>query len=124
MNTKEKIVLMQAFLDGQPVEYKHRDPEVYDTWDDLSCVNPTWNWATYEYRIAPAAPDEIDWSHVADKYRFMARDSDGTVWLYMERPSISGGCWSYNIGIVPADYFASYKRGTVDWKDSLVERPK
>jgi hypothetical protein len=45
MNTKEKIEIMQAHLDGKEIEYK--DPN--DGWKITS--NPVWNFRAYEYRI-------------------------------------------------------------------------
>lgn len=75
-------------------------------------------------------PDEIDWSHVAPEFKWMARDDkDQSAFLFTEEPFLDGGVWEsrgfwHCLGSdAPAAAFASYKPGTCDWKDSLVKRP-
>ncbi len=50
MNTKEKIAVMQAFDEGQEVEYRIIGIGP-DDW--LFCKSPEWNWDRYNYRIKP-----------------------------------------------------------------------
>lgn len=70
-------------------------------------------------------PDVINWDHVAPSFKYMARDeSDGFVYVYTDKPEVVDDfCWlgggEYHICI----HFSSYRKGTVDWRDSLVERP-
>lgn len=47
--TKEKIEVMQAFVNGKAVEW--RDPIRYNKWE--IAVNPSWDWNNIDYRIAP-----------------------------------------------------------------------
>ena len=47
--TKEAIRVMQAFVDGNEVEYERPD----GIWTIIN--NPCWNWNSQEYRIKPAA---------------------------------------------------------------------
>lgn len=82
---------------------------------------------TYRARPAPLVPDSIDWSHVAPKVRYMARDRhDDFSHFFEQKPYASGKMWCVDegntLGITRA--FASYKRGTVAWQDSLVARPE
>lgn len=53
MNTKDKIAVMQAFVDGKTVQYKDADsPE--DCWEDYpNHVTPKWDWMNFTYRIKP-----------------------------------------------------------------------
>lgn len=44
MNTKEKIEVMQAFVDGKEIEY--RDSDIW-----LPTTDPIWDWDTCDYRI-------------------------------------------------------------------------
>lgn len=93
-------------------------------------ARPAWG-KSVPYRIAPEpkTPDTINWEHVAPEYNFMARDADGDVFAYRVAPEMCGRQWKYgkNDRIGEArridTLFASYRRGTVDWKDSLVIRP-
>ena len=45
--TKEMIEVMQAYLDGEKIEYK------YGNTDWLECRVPIWNWNSIEYRVKP-----------------------------------------------------------------------
>lgn len=79
---------------------------------------------TYRARPAPFVPDTIDWSHVAPEWKWMARDEDGEGFLFRSMPEIDdGGYWCDDENL-EADVFASYRRGTVAWQDSLVKRPE
>lgn len=77
---------------------------------------------------APLVPDSIDWSHVSPEWKFMARDMDGKVYLYTDAPKLGAtDMWTLSTprGLhLGGRAFVSYKRGTVDWKDSLVVRPE
>lgn len=104
--TKRMIEVMQAYVDGEEIHA-----------EDGYVPNPLWNWVRWDYRIAKT-PDQINWDHVAPEFVAMERDSDGGTYLYTKNPKISSF-----YSRVSANGFSSYKRGTVDWKDSLVIRP-
>lgn len=48
MDTAAKIVVMQAFLDGKPIEFvnKNSKDKIWILHD-----NPSWDWNTYLYRV-------------------------------------------------------------------------
>jgi hypothetical protein len=48
VNTKEKIAVMQAFLDGKKIQWTGGGSE----WSDFD-GEPIWNWLQYDYRIKP-----------------------------------------------------------------------
>lgn len=54
MDTKQKIEVMQAFLDGKPIEVSHsiRGNGLTSGWSLLDTNDPKWNWAELDYRIA------------------------------------------------------------------------
>ena len=121
---REAAEVMFAAADGVTIEVRARA--------SLSCA-PEWhtligenyfNWAAFCYRIKPTTPDTIDWSHVAPDCNWVARDLDGSVSLFTSRPEPYSNHWDARQGAAAdANAFASYKRGTCDWKDSLAERP-
>ena len=49
MNTKEKIEVMQAFLDGKKIECKFTSAYTWSVMDG----EPKWDWVANDYRIAP-----------------------------------------------------------------------
>lgn len=75
-----------------------------------------------KYRIKVKTKDSIDWSHVAPEFKWMARDDDGLVFLYTAKPHSNGDCWT-GAGWSTRG-FISYKKGAIDWKDSLITRPE
>lgn len=125
---EQRIAIMQAYLNGADIEIKGLD-HAPDKWFPLGGTKFD-NWEAYDYRVCPAkeqTPDTIDWSAVHSKYRYMARDDSGDVWLYMTYPNRSFG-QGYFVEAegdhVDARLFSSYQEGTVPWHLSLVERPK
>ena len=59
-----------------------------------------------------------------DKFNRLAMDKNGTHELYGNKPKkvIQSEMWSDNECSRKADTFKSFKAGTCDWEDSLVER--
>lgn len=117
--TAEMIAVMQAYVDGKAIEVSHGGGpfRVFNG-------DPCWTWSSYEYRIA-TIPDSINWDHVAPEWQWMARDNFDDVWLFMKEPSAcDSGRWETRGGSVLCVPFASYARGTVDWRQSLVRRPE
>ena len=93
-----------------------------ETWHDIG--NPSWH-SHYLYRIKETKPS-IDWSHIATEYRWLAMDKCGEAYVYDRKPSLVEvwNAWDvsgqyHNVGVL-----VSYKAGTCDWKNSLVERPE
>jgi len=111
--TKRMIEVMQAYVDGEEIHT-----------EDGYMPNPLWDWARCEYRIAKT-PDSIDWGHVAPEFKYLVRGSDGRAFLFTHMPSPLQYIWGTFKCIRPIEaiIFSSYKRGNVDWKDSLVIRP-
>lgn len=107
---------MQAYVDGEEIEHR-----TSGGW--LSVKYPLWHWKrSLDYRVAKTQ-DSINWDHVAPEFICHARNEDGSVFLCSNKPKIGVGEW-YNRGqSINIYYFTSFKRGTVDWEDSLVMRP-
>ena len=120
----EKIEIMQACLDGKTIESMFANG---DYWCPIT--NPKFNWENCDYRVKVIKPS-IDWSHVSDKYKYMATDYDGTTWLYSAKPNFEHGHWGYFIGAeeiervtyLQANNFSSFESGDCNPEDSLVER--
>ena len=128
--TLSAIAVMQAFADGKRIEVRTpRSRLEYER--DWYLVKPhetpNWDWDNSEYRIAVEKPS-IDWSHVSSEYRYLAVDGDELALLYAVKPNRRAHDWrdenNLNRHTPKASTFASYKRGTCHWKESLVERPE
>ena len=67
----------------------------------------------------------INWEHVAPEFNYLAEEPEGGAFLSEEEPFIASSCWGVESGeTAEAHMFASYIKGTCDWKDSLIKRPE
>jgi len=115
----EKIAVMQAYLDGKPIEVS-----CTDTYNFTLTNTPVWDWSFFTYRVRPQKPS-INWDHVAKEYKYLAVDANGRTHLFRYKPTIERGCWSSaDNDTLMAECFSSYTPGTCDWKGSLVARPE
>ena len=73
-----------------------------------------------------AIKPSIDWSHVKGEYKWLSVNKDGSAYVYTNEPERSGSdyWYSYTGSFNEVNGLSSYSRGTCDWKESLVERPK
>lgn len=51
---KEKIAVMQAYADGKEIEACNSKSTGY-----YLCIEPHWDWSSWDYRIKPKAPEYI-----------------------------------------------------------------
>jgi len=54
--TKEAIKVMQAYVDGEDIEFGHRFCE---SWTGLTALPISWNWTDCRYRIVKPKPVEL-----------------------------------------------------------------
>lgn len=113
MSREEKIALFTAWLDGEKI--MGVGPE---TGYKYHSVGP-WNSEAHYY--VEYTPDYIDWSQVQTQYKWMARSPTGITCLFVGKPYLMRDYWRQD-GLCARVTQSSYKQGTVDWKDSLVER--
>lgn len=122
LEREEQLALFEAWLDGNPIEFYNFS---YSQWFS---GEPMWDEQVI-YRIKPVQPS-IDWDHVHPDYKYLAIDNNGASHLFRYKPAINNrSYWQAKNGIymdneIDATLFTSFKAGTCDWKDSLVERPK
>ena len=116
LTREEKLKLMAAWVDGKTIQFNSNSGS---GWGRIG--HPTWL-SDCEYRIA-LEKDYIDWSHVSPEFKFLARDADGTSFLYSHRPEKGIEHWCFKEGVgVKLKGFASYKKGTIEWDESLLAR--
>lgn len=120
-DVEDRVAIMQAWLDGKAIQYRVSDDEVWGDFDPG--VVPRFM-PSYDYRLRPTIQDSIDWSHVAPRFKFMARDGDGKAYLFVSEPILRGSAWhpSLSCGVCDAAIFTSYTQGETSWKDSIVRR--
>lgn len=123
--TLEKIAVMQAYVEGKVIECKPN----YIKEDQWACVDtPIWNWDEIIYRVKPTIPDTINWSVISPSYRFAARDKDGSIWVYKNKPVIDASCrWMERKSggfKLDMDVLIICTQGGKPWNESLIERPE
>lgn len=112
--------LIKQWADDDSLEIEYWSPGL-NSWQPAE--TPTWE-PTTKYRLKPTKPS-IDWSQVAPEYKWLARDASSLCgYLYKNKPHKDKGSWNALGAVARADAFTSYRPGTCDWEDSLVERPE
>lgn len=103
---------------GRP-EVEYLSPNLYGWHTDTDPV--FYDYVQYRIKCKPW----IDWEHVSDDVVAMATDDDGDSSLFHGEPVKSSGWWHRDGEgfIVNPNIFASFTRGTCDWRNSLVMRP-
>lgn len=121
--TEEMIEVMQAHLRGETVEFIANGIE---GWTPTS--EPRWSWGGFDYRIAPKpAPtqDTIPWDAIDERFKWAARDADADIAAFEDKPILDANYWLTRAGdcIDITGSFVGVQRGTIDWRESLQERP-
>lgn len=123
LSDREKGALLLAHHRGADIEFT-----VAGRWTG---GHPCWvDGVSYRIKPKPAlTPITLDWSALDAKYKWAAKDNDGRVSAHENRPSMGwgGGFWDVaddGGGFAEiSGVLSSLDAGTVDWKDSLIERP-
>lgn len=64
MNTREKVAVMQAYLDGKTIELKQKRDVVWFQWPGEN--EPSWDWDEFHYRITPVVHEV--WTNIYNKH--------------------------------------------------------
>jgi len=119
MNKHKHCEVIKAWADGAEIEIRNdRDLK----WSVIGA--PQWD-PHYEYRVKLTKPS-IYWDHVDNKYNYITTDTNGRSYIYTGKPVQNDCHWQCGLQsdkYVETDGFASFDRGTCDWKDSLISRP-
>jgi hypothetical protein len=76
--TKECIAVMQAYVDGDPIQCTHRTGQ--NAWEE---GEPEWQWALYQYRTAPK-PREFfvpAKTENGERFQLTGKDSFNDGWI-------------------------------------------
>jgi hypothetical protein len=121
--TDYKIKVMTAHRNGESIQYRVLGDSLPENWHNSH--RPDWSWVNFDYRIEQT-PASIDWSNLSPVIKFIACNQDYSVG-FATKPFIEGGRWVHRgrpNETLHVDLVASFKRGNMDWKESLIERPR
>ncbi len=122
LDRDRQMNLFAAWLNGVQIQYLNEcvSPAAW-----FSKNHPTWGGGVC-YRTKPIelTKPSINWSHVHEDYKWMATDKNGDTFVFTSLPRLKRNVWSNDHDEPEAAIFTSFKVGTCDWKDSLVERPQ
>ena len=78
-STMEKIKVMLAFDEGKKLEYQYLAGDPPHIWKPHPPGNPSWNWADFNWRVAPQPPRKfVRWfleSEYGDMVIYNSRDA-------------------------------------------------
>lgn len=125
MTNEEMIEVIKAASEGESIQAMYHGSS---EWFDIDPIINRFNFVALDYRVKSKAPipDTMDWSNVHPDFRFVARDENGSVYLYETKPEIWGvSMWATeeaNYERIGDAWFTGHTVGNVDWKESLIER--
>lgn len=125
MNVKDKIAVLQAWVDGHDIQLKLKGADDA-CWYTVQCSNgeePEWNWSGFDYRVKPIKPT-INWDHVSKKYNYLAVSQFGA-FLFSYKPIYHMDIWTSPEpldGVLAVGFESLVVPEGVIYKDSLVQR--
>ena len=116
------VQIILARLQGIPIEvYSIINNKWIDLGDDCLIF------MGYEYRIkskpTPLPISRDLWSHIDKRWRFIAIDRSGTMYLFLDKPTARGGLW-LPVGGVYSQCPLNINTDGIYWETSLTERPE
>lgn len=118
LSIDEKLELHRAMYEGKKLQYWSVDQLMWETKLSIQFAY------SLVYRIAPEPESDIElpWHVISPEYQWAARDANGAVWVYAEKPSMRFGMWT---GVYAQDCnHLIHKPGNKPWDQSLVKRPE
>ena len=124
-NAKQEylIQILLAMMQKIPVECNFGDG---DGWADAGILYPNRN---YKYRIkskpitTPLPISRELWSYIDKRWRFIAIDKSGTMYLFLDKPTARDGLW-LPVGGVYSQCPLNINTDGINWETSLTERPE
>lgn len=124
-NAKQEylIQILLAMMQKIPVECNFGDG---DGWTDAGILYPNRN---YKYRIkskpitTPLPISRELWSYIDKRWRFIAIDKSGTMYLFLDKPTARDGLW-LPVGGVYSQCPLNINTDGINWETSLTERPE
>ena len=105
------------------ISYKELKRYTRDGWVNVN-TKIRYASATYRKKPTPKVGLNIPWDSFHGRWKYAAMDKDGSVFIYENKPKRRSQLW--NAGLrehyLSGDVY-DFSSVTVDWKDSLVERP-
>ena len=79
----------------------------------------------YVHRAKPLTMPTYPWAAMHERVKWCAVDKSGRAYAYTDKPDQESEVWHLVGGMYRIDgVIADYKPGTVDWSDSIQERPE
>ena len=112
LDIETKLALHRAHYEGKVIECMHGS---HGKW--AVTMAPAW-WPQFTYRLQPEPLRDISlpWAALDARWKWAARDEDGSVWVYDERPDIG-------ICLEITGLFSDFDPGNKPWNESLIRRP-
>ena len=119
MTDIEATEIFLAHKNGEPIERYNYEMRKWVIATDIELS------LDCSYQI-PVSPITVDWSHLATKWIYIAKDEDGSVYAYTSKPILRGNIWNNEVDEsceLDHEILASLSPGMIDWRDSLIKRP-
>lgn len=115
------VQILLAKMQGIPVEFWYDFDQIWDDSNSDSIIIST------KYRIkskpTPLPISRDLWSHIDKRWRFIAIDRSGTMYLFLDKPTARDGLW-LPVGGVYSQCPLNINTDGIYWETSLTERPE
>jgi len=118
LSKEERSEIVEYIIEHEEIDIFYEDTKI---WRRIPVIGLTISIIS-SYQIPKTKP-YINWDHVHPDFIAMVTDFEGT-YLYKNKPEINGNVWESAGWCIGTNGFSSFKKGTCDWKDSLVMRPE
>lgn len=120
LDIETKLALHRAFYDGKVIETSYNGGE-FEVWP-----HPWfYNHITYRLQPEPMRDISLPWSALDARWQWAARDKNGRVWVYDERPATGTAHWKSGCPCIEVTgLLVAIDPGNKPWNESLIRRPE
>lgn len=94
---------------------------------ELTAIPKRWASVAIRAKSAPIIKDTVPWHLLEPRWKWYARNKHGDCFVFEFKPELYQAWWQVapledGVGVCVSGVLKDHEIGTVDWKDSLVQR--
>ncbi len=125
LDIETKLALHRAFYEGKEIQFKNQFTN--DEWISINNKNTQHIGETktkYRLKSTPLTDIVVPWEAIDPQWKWAARDFDGRVYLFEDKPFMRDEFWdSLKKFVCVSNVLKNFAPGSKSWDKSLIERP-
>ena len=119
LDIETKLALHRAFYEGRVIETNYGGGGF-----EVCFAQTFYHDGIYRLQPEPMRDISLPWAAMNARWKWAARDEDGSVWAYDERPDPGIILWNTDGSCIEVTgMFANFDPGNKPWNESLIRRP-